>query len=377
MLAEGRVKLVAVAHVSNVLGTINPVAEIARRARAAGAVTLVDGAQAVPQMPVDLRAIDADFYAWTGHKALGPTDRRAARAPRAARGDAPVPRRRPHDLARGARALHLERAALEVRGRHLGGRRGRRARAAAVDYLAAIGMERVRAHERDLTAYALERLPEVEGIHLYGPSDLDRRGGVVPFTIEGIHPHDIAELCDREAVCVRAGHHCAQPLMRCLGVGATARASFHVYNSREDVDRLVDALGEAPARSSSSDGRALPRLHPRALQEPAELRELEPHDLEWHDHNPLCGDELGVHIVVEDGRIADLRFHGHGCAISQAAASIASEELIGMSLEEVERAGRRLGDRPARHRDLPHAPQVRAAVAQGDARRHHGRRQLA
>ena len=128
VLAEGRVKLVAVAHVSNVLGTINPVEEIARRARAAGAVTLVDGAQAVPQMPVDLRAIDADFYAWTGHKALGPTVGHAARAARAAEGDAAVPRRRPHDLPRRARALHLERAALEVRGRHQRDRRGDRAR---------------------------------------------------------------------------------------------------------------------------------------------------------------------------------------------------------------------------------------------------------
>ena len=116
---------------------------------------------------------------------------------------------------------------------------------AAIDYLGEIGMEQVRAHERDLTAYALERLPEVEGITLYGPDSPDKRGGAVPFTIEGMHPHDIAELCDRHAVCVRAGHHCAQPLMRCLGVGATARASFHVYNVREDVDRLMDALRSA------------------------------------------------------------------------------------------------------------------------------------
>ena len=143
---------------------------------------------------------------------------------------------------------------------------------AAIDYLGEIGMERVREHERELTAYALERLPEVEGITLYGPDSVDQRGGVVPFTIEGMHPHDIAELCDREAVCVRAGHHCAQPLMRCLGVGATARASFHVYNVREDVDRLVHALGSARRGVRRSDGRPLPRLHPRPLQEPAELR---------------------------------------------------------------------------------------------------------
>ena len=116
---------------------------------------------------------------------------------------------------------------------------------AAIDYLASVGMDRVREHERELAAYALDRLPAVEGITLYGPSDVERRGGAIPFTIEGMHPHDIAELCDREAVCVRAGHHCAQPLMRCLGVGATARASFHVYNSRDEVDRLVDALTKA------------------------------------------------------------------------------------------------------------------------------------
>jgi cysteine desulfurase/selenocysteine lyase len=244
VLGEGRVKLVAVAHVSNVLGTINPVAEIVQRARAAGAVTLIDGSQAVPQMPVDLRAVDADFYAWTGHKALGPTigllhGRREL-----------LSEMRPF-LGGGHMISRVERerstwnelpykfeagtsAATEAVG--LG---------AAIDYLDAIGMDHVRAHERDLTAYALERLPEVDGITLFGPPDLDHRGGVVAFAIEGMHPHDIAELCDREAVCVRAGHHCAQPLMRCLGVGATARASFHVYNSRDEVDRLVGALGKA------------------------------------------------------------------------------------------------------------------------------------
>jgi cysteine desulfurase / selenocysteine lyase len=244
ILAEGRVKVVAVAHVSNVLGTINPVAEIVRRARAAGAISVIDGAQAVPQLPLDLREIDADFYAWTGHKALGPTvgllhGRREL-----------LKEMRPF-LGGGHMISRVERehstwndlpykfeagtsAATEAVG--LG---------AAVDYLDGIGMERVRAHERDLTAYALERLPDVEGIHLYGPSDLDHRGGVVAFAIDGMHPHDIAELCDREAVCVRAGHHCAQPLMRCLGVGATARASFHVYNARDEVDRLVEALGKA------------------------------------------------------------------------------------------------------------------------------------
>jgi cysteine desulfurase/selenocysteine lyase len=115
----------------------------------------------------------------------------------------------------------------------------------AIDYLAGIGMDTVRAHERELTEYALERLPEVEGITIFGPTDLDRRGGVISFALEGLHPHDIAELLGRDGVCIRAGHHCAQPLMRHLGVPATARASFHVYNNRQDVDTLVDALNKA------------------------------------------------------------------------------------------------------------------------------------
>ena len=245
VLAQGRVKLVSVVHVSNVLGTINPVAQIAARARAAGAACLVDGSQAVPQMPVDLHEVGADFYVWTAHKALGPT---------------------------GLGLLHGRRELLEAMPPFFGGghmisqvgldsstyaelpgkfEAGTSAitevvgLGAAVDYLSAIGMEAVRAHESDLTAYALERLPELEGLRVFGPTDAESRGGVISFELEGIHPHDLAEICDRSGVCIRAGHHCAQPLMRELGVSATARASFHVYNDREDVDRLLESLQDA------------------------------------------------------------------------------------------------------------------------------------
>ena len=180
VLGEGRVKLVAVGHISNVLGTINPVAEIVRRARAAGAVTLVDGSQAVPQMPVDLRAIDADFYAWTGHKALGPDDRAAARPPGAAGGDASLPRRRAHDLARRARALDLERAALQVRGRHLGRHRGRGpGRGRGLPGGARHG-ERARARARPHRLRA-GAPPEVDGHHPVRPPRARpprRRGGL-------------------------------------------------------------------------------------------------------------------------------------------------------------------------------------------------------
>ena len=241
-LARGDVCLVAVTHVSNVLGTILPVAEIVARARAASAVTLVDGAQAVPHMAVDVEAIGADFYAWTGHKALGPT---------------------------GIGVLHGRREILESMEPFLTGgdmiasvdfqsatwnelpykfEAGTPPIAeavglgAAVEYLSGLGMDRVRVHERALTGYMLERLSDVPGLRVTGPPQAEARGGLVSFTIEGMHPHDIAELADRGGVCIRAGHHCAQPLMRCLGVSATARASIGVYNEPSDIDALVDAL---------------------------------------------------------------------------------------------------------------------------------------
>jgi cysteine desulfurase / selenocysteine lyase len=241
-LARGDVRLVAFAHVSNVLGTIVPVAEIVARAHAAGAVTLVDGAQATPHMPVDVAAIGADFYAWTGHKALGPTGigvlhgRREimeAMEPFMTGGDmiasvdfqSATWNELPYKFEAGTPPI------AEAVG--LG---------AAVDYLSQIGMSRVRAHEQALTAYMLERLAEVPGLRVVGPPEPERRGGLASFTIDGIHPHDVAELAGRAGVCIRAGHHCAQPLMRCLGVGATARASVGVYNEPADVDALVQAL---------------------------------------------------------------------------------------------------------------------------------------
>ena len=241
-LARGDVKLVAFTHVSNVLGTINPVAEMTERIRAAGAVSLVDGAQAVPQMPVDLGSLGADFYGWTGHKALGPTGvgvlhgRRELleqMEPFLTGGDmiASVDfqtaswNELPYKFEAGTPPI-AEAVGLGV----------------AVDYLSALGMERLRAHDQALTAYMLERLAEIPGLRVAGPPDAERRGGLVSFTIEGMHPHDIAELADRGGVCIRAGHHCAQPLMRCLGVSATARASVGVYNEPADIDALVEAL---------------------------------------------------------------------------------------------------------------------------------------
>jgi cysteine desulfurase/selenocysteine lyase len=241
-LARGDVRMVAFTHVSNVLGTINPVAEMTSRIRAAGAVSLIDGAQAVPHMPVDVAAIGADFYAWTGHKAIGPTGIGVLH------GDRTILERMDPFLTGGDMIASVDfqsaiwnelpakfEAGTPMVAEAVG-------LGVAVGYLSDLGMTRVRAHERELTAYMLERLSQVPGLRVVGPPEADRRGGLASFTIEGMHPHDVAELADRGGVCIRAGHHCAQPLMRCLGVGATARASVGIYNERHDVDALAEAL---------------------------------------------------------------------------------------------------------------------------------------
>jgi cysteine desulfurase/selenocysteine lyase len=242
LLARGP-KLLAVAHVSNVLGTINPLAEIVERAHAAGTLVLVDGAQAAPSLPVDVGALGADFYAWTGHKAYGPTGIGVLHGRRELLEEMPPFLGGGHMIARvgdfestwAEPPAKFEAGTMPVaEAIGLG---------AAVDWLSGIGMDAVREHGRDVTAYALERLADVPGLTVHGTTDLDQRGALVSFSLAHAHPHDVAEILGREGVCVRAGHHCAQPLMRCLGVPASTRASFAVHATREDVDRLIDGLG--------------------------------------------------------------------------------------------------------------------------------------
>jgi cysteine desulfurase / selenocysteine lyase len=241
-LLAKRPKLVSVVHVSNVLGTINPVEEIVRRARAAGALTVIDGAQAVPQIPVDLQAIDADFYAWTGHKAYGPTGIGVLH------GRVELLEQMPPFIGGGhmIKRVDLDSSTwIELPWKYEAGT-SQVAEAiglgVAVDWLSEIGMDSVRAHEQEITAYALERLSAVEGVKMHGPLDAERRGALVSFEFGELHPHDVAEVLGRDGVCIRAGHHCTQPLMRRLGVTATSRASFAIHTTREDVDRLVDGL---------------------------------------------------------------------------------------------------------------------------------------
>ena len=242
-----RVKLVAVTHVSNALGTINPVEEIVAAAHRRGAVAVVDGAQSAPHMPVDVQALDCDFYAFSAHKMLGPT---------------------------GVGVLYGRYELLDAMQPFLsGGEMIRRVRldgtnwndvpwkfeagtpniadviafSAALDYLTALGMANVRAHEEELTAYALRRLRQREELIIYGPLDASRRGGVVSFNYPEIHPHDVGTILDREGVAIRAGHHCAQPLMNRFGVAGTVRASFYIYNTAEEVDALLQGIEKVRA----------------------------------------------------------------------------------------------------------------------------------
>ena len=244
-LLDDRVKVVAVSGMSNVTGTLGPVKALVEAARSVGALVVVDGAQLVPHSPTDVQELDADFLVFSGHKMLGPTgiggmwgkmERLEEMEPTEGGGEmiadvglyesrwAPVPQKFEAGTPPVAQAVGL---------------------GAAVDYLSALGMETVRDHERSITGYALKRLAEIPDLTIYGPRDPANRGGAVSFSLADIHAHYIATILDQFGVEVRAGHHCAKPLMRHLQVPATARASFYLYNTTDDVDRLVESLLEA------------------------------------------------------------------------------------------------------------------------------------
>jgi len=244
-LRSGRVKLVAIAHASNVFGTINPVAEIIRQAHAAGALTLLDAAQSAPHFPIDVQALDVDFLAFSGHKMLGPTGIGVLYGKRKLLNDLPpfmgggsmianvtlegttfaeVPQKFEAGTPAIAQAIGL---------------------GAAIDYLNSVGLQAIYDHEVVLTQYALEHLKALPGLRVYGPAT--ERVGAVSFTLQGVHPHDIAQGLDSVGIAIRAGHHCAQPLHRKFGLAATARASFYLYNTIDEIDKLVDGLDRVRA----------------------------------------------------------------------------------------------------------------------------------
>ena len=242
LLAQGP-KLVAFTHMSNVLGTINPVKAMTAEAHAAGALVLVDGAQSVPHLPVDVQDLDVDFLAFSAHKMLGPTGIGGlygkekyldAMPPFLGGGDmirkvylrSFTPNDLPHKFEAGTPAI------AEAIGF-----------GAAVDYLSALGMPSVAAYEHELISYALEALSEVNGLRLYGP-EANKKGGVAAFVLDGVHPHDVSQILDSDGIAVRAGHHCAMPLHDKYGLPATTRASFYIYNTHQEVDKLIKGLGK-------------------------------------------------------------------------------------------------------------------------------------
>ena len=244
LLSTGKVKLVAFSLMSNVLGTISDTDAIMEKCKKAGVLTLIDGAQAVPHMKVDVEKLGCDFFAFSGHKMLGPT---------------------------GIGVLWARKSVLETMAPfHGGGDMIREVHkyettwndlpykfeagtpniadvvgfGAAIDYLTKIGMDNIRQHEVDLTKYAIEKLSNVKGLHIYGTKEISKRGGVISFNFADVHPHDVAQIIDEEGIAIRSGHHCAQVLMERLNVAATSRASFYIYNTKEEIDKLVDSLNK-------------------------------------------------------------------------------------------------------------------------------------
>ncbi|EAC3140537.1 TPA: cysteine desulfurase [Listeria monocytogenes] len=237
-----KTKIVALAHVSNVLGTITPMKEIAAIAHQFGAVILVDGAQAVPHMEVDVVDLDADFYAFSGHKMMAPTGIGALYGKRELL-DAMEPTEFGGEMIDFVELYDSTWKELPWKfeaGTPIIG--GAIALGAAIDYLAEVGLANIHAHEQALASYAIEEMSKIEGITIYGPKDASKRCGLVTFNLDGAHPHDIATILDEDGIAIRAGHHCAQPLMKWLDVSSTARASFYIYNTKEEIDALIDGL---------------------------------------------------------------------------------------------------------------------------------------
>lgn len=237
-----KTKLVAVAQMSNVLGTIYPVKDIVEYAHSKGAVVVVDGAQSVPHMKVNVTDIDADFFVFSGHKALAPMgigvlygkEELLLKMPPFLRGGDMIEYVTEQDSTFAELPFKFEAGTQNVEGAV--------ALCAAIDYLEAVGMDNIAEHEKELTEYAISKMKEIPYVTIYGPRDMNSRGGIISFNIEGVHPHDVASIVDSYGVAVRAGHHCAQPLMKYLGIQASSRASFYFYNTFEEVDKFIESI---------------------------------------------------------------------------------------------------------------------------------------
>jgi cysteine desulfurase/selenocysteine lyase len=335
-LIDDDTKLLSVVHVSNVLGTVNPVAELAEMAHERDALVFVDGAQAVPNRRVDVEAIDADFYAFSGHKMAGPT---------------------------GIGCLYGKKHLLEEMEPFLyGGEMIRHvtyedstwnrppwkfeagtppiaegiALAAAADYLEEVGMDFVEERENELAQYALERLGEREDVEVYGPPAGEPRSGLVAFNLDGVHGHDLSALLDERGIAVRAGDHCTQPLHDRLDIPGSVRASFYVYNTKAEIDELLNAVDTARDELDSHLDSQYHDLVYDHYRTPRNAGGLANPTFTKHSEETACGDDGEFHVEVDDdGTLVEIAFESESCAVSSAVASILSERLEGMSLDAV------------------------------------------
>ncbi len=356
--------LVSLAHVSNVLGTVNPVKEIIELAHDEGARVLVDGAQSVPNRPVDVEAMDADFLAFSGHKMVGPT---------------------------GIGCLYGKEHLLEEMDPFLyGGEMIRHvtfthsswnklpwkfeagtppiaegiALGVAAEYLEDIGMETIQEHEEGLAQYALEEITARENVEVYGPDVGAERTGLVSFNVEGVHGHDLSAMLNDRGIAVRAGDHCTQPLHDVLSIPGSVRASFYIYNTTDEIDRLLAAVDVAPEELDGylRSDRFHPSIHQHACT-PSNEGGLDSPTFTKHSAETACGDDGEFYVrVANDGTIEEVGFESESCAVSTAVASILSEEVLGRSIEEIAELEGRIealleGEFPELRRDCVTGPE--------------------
>ena len=349
-LITPKTKMVSATHISNVLGTINPVKELAALAHQAGAMMIVDAAQSVPHMPIDIKELNCDFLTFSGHKMCGPTgigllygkkELLETMDPFLYGGDMIK------EVTFGKSAWNDLPWKFEAGTPHIAGAVGL---AAAIEYLQSIGMENIQRHEQELVDYTLQKIKKIPRVQLLGPTTAENRGAVFSFTINGIHPHDVSELLDKANICVRGGHHCAMPLHQVLEVNGSVRASLYFYNTKEDVDTFIDSIS---ALTSNNNADHLD-VNTNSLTEEQELykenildhyknprnkKVLRNYSFTHQEHNPLCGDEIRCYVLLNHTTIKDFSFTGQGCAISQAAASLLGEEIKGKPINQIQTLG--------------------------------------
>lgn len=349
-LITSKTKIVSVTHISNVLGTINPVRELAALAHEAGAVMIVDAAQSIPHMPINVKELNCDFLAFSGHKMCGPTGIGVLY------GKKELLEKMDPFLYGGdmIKEVTFEKSTwndlpwkFEAGTPHIAGAVGL---AAAIGYLQEIGMENIQKHEQELTQYTLQKLSTLSSIQLLGPSACEQRGAVFSCTVRGIHPHDVSEILDKQNICVRGGHHCAMPLHEKLNVNGSVRASFYFYTTTEDIDTFIDSLSAITAKNNTDPlGISADSLTEEQemykenildhYKSPRNKKVLEEYTFTHQEHNPLCGDEIKCYVLLNHTAIKDISFTGQGCAISQAAASLLTEELHGKPIELIKKMG--------------------------------------